>query len=128
MKNHLFGAAAALPLILFAHGVLAQCGNLSIASMNWQSAEVLSNVDKIILNEGFGCNSEIVVVDATSAITSQAEKGKPDIIPEGWVDLFPELVKAPLADGRIVALVPSLTDGGQVGWFIPRYMLDSISR
>lgn len=124
MKNHLFGAATALPLILFAHGAMAECGDISIASMNWQSAEVLSNVDKIILDEGYGCSSEIVVVDAASGITSQVEKGKPDIIPEAWVDLFPELVKAPLADGRVVALVPSLTDGGQAGWFIPRYMLE----
>ena len=124
MNKHLFGAAAALPLVLLSHGAMAECGDVSIASMNWQSAEVLSNIDKIILDEGYGCNSEIVVVDAASGITSQIEKGKPDIIPEAWVDLFPELVKAPLAEGRVVALVPSLSDGGQAGWFIPRYMVE----
>lgn len=124
MKKHLFGAATALPVFLFAHGAMAACGDVTIASMNWQSAEVLSNIDKIILNEGYGCSSEIVVVDAASGITSQVAKGKPDIIPEAWVDLFPELVKAPLADGRVVALVPSLSDGGQAGWFVPRYMVE----
>nr|WP_314093061.1 hypothetical protein [uncultured Shinella sp.] len=67
---------------------------------------------KCILDEGFGCNLEIEVVDDASGIASQVEKGKPDILPEAGVDLFPELVKAPLADGRVVALVPSLTDGG----------------
>jgi len=124
MKKHLLGAAAALPLFLLAQGAMADCGDVTIASMNWQSAEVLSNIDKIILNQGYGCSSEIVVVDAASGITSQVEKGKPDIIPEAWVDLFPELVKQPLADGRVVALVPSLSDGGQAGWFVPRYMVE----
>ncbi|APG95735.1 glycine betaine ABC transporter substrate-binding protein [Sinorhizobium americanum] len=124
MRNTVLGAAIALPFAAFAPAAMADCGEVTIASMNWQSAEVLSNIDKIILNEGYGCSADIVVVDAASGITSQAEKGKPDIIPEAWVDLFPELVKAPLADGRVVALVPSLSDGGQAGWFIPRYMLE----
>ncbi|RFB84279.1 ABC transporter substrate-binding protein [Rhizobium leguminosarum bv. trifolii] len=124
MKKTITGAAIALPLLFFGHGAMAGCGEVTIASMNWQSAEVLSNIDKIILNEGYGCSADIVVVDAASGITSQVEKGKPDIIPEAWVDLFPELVKAPLAEGRVVALVPSLSDGGQAGWFIPRYMLE----
>ena len=124
MKTIALGAAIALPLVAFAPAARADCGEVSIASMNWQSAEVLSNVDKIILNDGYGCSADIIVVDAASGITSQVEKGKPDIIPEAWVDLFPELVKGPLAEGRVVALVPSLTDGGQAGWFIPRYMLD----
>ncbi|HUH49467.1 MAG TPA: glycine betaine ABC transporter substrate-binding protein, partial [Mycoplana sp.] len=65
----------------------AECGNVSIASMNWQSAEVISNLDKIILNEGYGCNAEITIGDTVPTITSMAEKGQPDIAPEAWVDL-----------------------------------------
>ena len=42
----------------------ADCGNVTIASMNWQSAEVISNLDKIILNEGYGCNAEITIGDS----------------------------------------------------------------
>ena len=38
----------------------AECGDVTIASMNWQSAEVLANLDKIILNVGYGCNAEVV--------------------------------------------------------------------
>lgn len=114
----------AIPLASIAGPALADCGSVVIASMNWQSAEVLSNVDQFILNNGFGCEAEITVVDAVAGITSQIEKGRPEIIPEGWVDLFPELVKPALENGSIVALSAALTDGGQSGWFIPRYMLD----
>ncbi|WP_274534227.1 glycine betaine ABC transporter substrate-binding protein, partial [Rhizobium sp. Leaf453] len=48
----------------------AECGSMTIASMNWQSAEVISNLDKIILNEGYGCSAEITVGDTVPTITS----------------------------------------------------------
>ena len=38
----------------------SDCGDVTIASMNWQSAEVLASLDKFILNEGYGCNAEII--------------------------------------------------------------------
>ncbi len=71
----------------------AECGSVTIASMNWQSAEVLSNLDKFILNEGYGCSAEITIGDTVPTITSMAEKGQPDIAPEAWIDLLPDVVK-----------------------------------
>jgi len=47
----------------------ADCGSVTIASMNWQSAEVISNLDKIILNEGYGCSAEITIGDTVPTIT-----------------------------------------------------------
>ena len=35
--------------------------------MNWQSAEVLAHIDQIILNEGYGCNAELVPGDLADA-------------------------------------------------------------
>ncbi len=32
----------------------AACGKISIAEMNWASAELMANVDKIILEKGYG--------------------------------------------------------------------------
>lgn len=61
----------------------AECGEVTISNMNWQSAELLSNLDKIILTAGYGCNAEIVVGDTVPTITSMVEKGQPDIAPEG---------------------------------------------
>ncbi|MBB5574869.1 ABC-type proline/glycine betaine transport system substrate-binding protein [Rhizobium paranaense] len=73
-------ASTCLALGLFAGASIAnagECGTLTIASMNWQSAEVLSNLDKIILNEGYGCQAEITTGDTVPTITSMAEKGSP---------------------------------------------------
>ena len=112
----LFGAASA------AH---AECGSITIASMNWQSAEVLSNLDKIILNEGYGCSADITAGDTVPTITSMAEKGQPDIAPEAWVDLLPEIVKKGTDEGRLVVAGTSLPDGGIQGWWIPKYIADA---
>ena len=38
----------------------AGCGKLVIAEQNWASAELMANVDKIILEKGYGCEVELV--------------------------------------------------------------------
>ncbi|PRA51856.1 ABC transporter substrate-binding protein [Brucella pituitosa] len=106
-------------------GHAADCGSLTIASMNWQSAEVLSNLDKIILNEGFGCSVEITVGDTVPTITSMAEKGQPDIAPEAWIDLLPDVVKKGTDEGKIIQIGSPLPDGGVQGWWIPKYTAEA---
>lgn len=102
-----------------------ECGNVTISNMNWQSAEVLANVDKIILSEGYGCSAELVVGDTVPTLTSMVEKGEPDIAPEGWVDLQPELVERGISEGKLVSTVEALSDGAVQGWFIPKYLADA---
>ena len=38
----------------------AECGDITIANMNWASANFMAEVDKVILEEGFGCNVELI--------------------------------------------------------------------
>ena len=33
----------------------AQCGKVTIAEMNWNSASLMANVDRFILEHGFDC-------------------------------------------------------------------------
>ena len=103
----------------------ADCGAVTIASMNWQSAEVLANVDKFILNKGFGCTADIITGDTVPTITSMAEKGEPDVAPEGWVDLLPQVVSNGVKEGRLVEGATALTDGAIQGWYIPQYVADA---
>ena len=85
MKRLALSAAVVMPLAVLAGPALADCSDLTIASMNWQSAELMANLDQFILNEGYGCDAEIVVGDTVPSITSLVEKGKPEIVPEAWV-------------------------------------------
>ena len=112
MKRLALSAAVVMPLAVLAGPALADCSDLTIASMNWQSAEVLASLDQFILNEGYGCDAEVTVGDTVPAITSLVEKGKPEIVPEAWVDLMPEIVAAGerlRAEAEIAAAGPSLT-------------------
>lgn len=105
---------------------LAQdCGSVVIASMNWQSAEVLAAVDKFILENGYGCTAEVIVGDTVPTLTSMIEKGQPDVAPEGWVDLLPDVVNGGIQDGKIIATGDALSDGAVQGWFIPKYIADA---
>ncbi len=70
----------------------AACGKVSIAEMNWASAGLMANVDKIILEKGYGCEVELVAGDTMPTFTSMNEKGMPDVAPE----LFTLALKIPL--------------------------------
>jgi glycine betaine/proline transport system substrate-binding protein len=110
---------------LAASAAAAECGDVTIANMNWQSAEVLANIDKIILNAGYGCNASLVVGDTVPTLTSMTEKGQPDVAPEGWVDLLPDVVHRGIADKKLVIAGQALSDGAVQGWFVPKYIADA---
>ena len=103
----------------------AECGDVTIASMNWQSAEVLASLDKIILSEGYGCDAEVVIGDTVPTLTSMVEKGEPHIAPEAWVDLVPEVIERGVNDGKIELLGAAISDGAIQGWWIPKYIADA---
>ena len=64
MKKLLVSTALATGLLGFAAAASAQeCGDVTIARMNWASAEVIANIDKIILGAGYGCDADIVIGD-----------------------------------------------------------------
>ena len=103
----------------------ADCGTVTVASMNWQSAEVLAAVDQLILSNGYGCTVEIVSGDTVPTITSMVERGSPDVAPESWVDLVPEVFQRGMDEGSVVTAAKSLSDGGVQGWWIPKYIADA---
>ncbi|MEO8409954.1 MAG: glycine betaine ABC transporter substrate-binding protein, partial [Propionivibrio sp.] len=64
----------------------AECGRVKVTNMNWQSAELLAEIDKIVLTEGYGCEVEVVLGDTMPTVTSMIEKGQPDVAPEVWIN------------------------------------------
>jgi glycine betaine/proline transport system substrate-binding protein len=103
----------------------AACGTVTVANMNWQSAEVLAQIDKIILSEGYGCDVQMVPGDTMPTLTSMMEKGEPDVAPEAWVNAVREPLDKAVADGKLVYAGASLSDGGEEGWWIPKYLADA---
>ena len=93
--------------------------------MNWQSAELAAAVDQFILNNGYGCSADIIQGDTVPTITSMVEKGQPEIAPEGWVDLVPEVIQQGIGEGKIVVTTDILSDGAVQGWWVPKYIVDA---
>ena len=60
IKNIILSAIIALGLTSFSGVANAKCGKLVIAEQNWASAELMANVDKMILELGYGCDVELV--------------------------------------------------------------------
>ncbi|UIJ91819.1 ABC transporter substrate-binding protein [Sinorhizobium meliloti] len=104
---------------------MADCGTVTLTVHNVQSAEVLTYVDKFILEEGYGCTVETVPGDTVPTTTSMVEKGDPDVSSETWVDLLPEIVPRGIEQGKIVFGAPALPDGGVQGLWIPKYLADA---
>jgi glycine betaine/proline transport system substrate-binding protein len=126
MRHKLASACIALGVLAIAPAAsAAECGDVTIASMNWQSAEVLANLDKFILTKGYGCSADVIVGDTVPTITSMVEKGKPEIAPEGWVDLLPEVIERGVKEGKLLIAATALADGGVQGWWIPKYVADA---
>nr|WP_245884317.1 ABC transporter substrate-binding protein [Hartmannibacter diazotrophicus] len=101
------------------------CGRVTIANMNWASAEVLSWIDQIILEKGYGCDAELVPGDTQPTITSMMEKGEPDVAPEAWINSYRESLDKAVAEGRLFYASESLSDGGDEGWWVPKYFAEA---
>lgn len=136
---HLSLAALAAALALSACGQKAEepaaaapaaaapqvCGKVTVANMNWQSAEVLAHIDNIILSKGYGCEVELVPGDTMPTLTAMMEKGQPDVAPEAWINAVRQPLDAAVKEGKLHYAARSLTDGGVEGWWIPKYLADA---
>ncbi|WP_298444842.1 ABC transporter substrate-binding protein [uncultured Ferrimonas sp.] len=126
MKNPFIIAGLLLTTSIFSLPTLAapQCGQVTIADMNWSSASLIANVDRFILEHGFGCEAELVPGDTMPTSTSMIEKGEPDIAPEMWFNTVQLLVDRGIQDKRLALAGHSLSDGGEEGFWVPQYMVD----
>lgn len=100
------------------------CGSVTIADMNWDSASFLANLDATILELGFGCQVQLVPGDSQPTTASMVAKAEPDVAPEMWTNSNRELIQQGVDEGRLAFAGRSLKDGGQEGFWVPKYMLE----
>ena len=92
------------------------CGRVTIANMNWQSAEVLAQVDRFILARGYGCKVEVVPGDTMPTLTSMMEKSEPDVAPEAWINAVREPLDAAVKAGRDTQVRILMDDIASIGF------------
>lgn len=121
-------AAMAVAVSALGTGVAqAECGNVTIAEMNWASAQAAARVDQFILENGYGCDAETVPGDTVPTATSMTEKGRPDIAPELWMNTIKDQIDRAVGEDRLTVVGNVLEDPAKnagEGWWIPRYMLE----
>merc|ERR1712196_636259 len=96
----------------------ASCGSLTMAEMNWASAELMAHVDKIILEEGYGCDVELVAGATMPTFTSMQEKGEPDVAPEFWANAAIVALNKAVDEGKMHTLNKAPITGLGEGWWV----------
>ena len=88
--------------------------------MNWASANFMAEVDKIILEKGYGCEVELVPGATMPTFTSMQEKGEPDVAPEFWANAAIVALNKAMDEGKLhsINLAP-ITGLGEGWWVLP---------
>ena len=118
IKNIILSAIIALGLTSFSGVANAKCGKLVIAEQNWASAELMANVDKMILELGYGCDVELVPGATMPTFTSMNDKGTPDMNPEQWANAVYTLMLKAVDEGRMIQGNKAPITGLGEGWWI----------
>ena len=125
VKSAVVAMAAVVGVALVPAPAHAQdCGSVTIADMNWSSATFMAALDRFILDHGYGCDATLVPGDTMPTGTSMMEKGEPDVAPELWSNSFKEALDAGVKEGRLLVAGKSLSDGGEEGFWVPKYLVD----
>lgn len=122
MKFKKIGVFAALAMTTGLAGAASaqECGSLTMAEMNWASAELMANVDAIILEEGYGCDVELIPGATTTTFASMNEKAEPDVAGELWINAVREPLEKAMDEGRLHSVIAGpITDLGE-GWWVTR--------
>ena len=117
-KKIILSAVIALGFTSFGGIANAACGKVVIASQNWASAELMAEVDKVILEKGFGCEVELIPGATMPTFASMDEKGAPDMNPEQWANAVYEPLNKSVAEGRLVIANKAPITGLGEGWWI----------
>ncbi|WP_269585677.1 glycine betaine ABC transporter substrate-binding protein [Roseibium sp. Sym1] len=100
------------------------CGTITVAEMNWASAGAIAQIDRIILENGYSCDVELVSGDTIPTFTSMTEDGEPDMAPELWINGVREPLGQAVADGSLIMGGKVLSEGGVEGFWVPSYLAE----
>lgn len=90
--------------------------------LDWDSNAFHTEVARIILEEGYGCDTDMIPGSTLPLVTGLG-RGDIDILMEIWRDNLVEPWQAALARGDVVDLGINFPDAVQ-GWYVPRYLIE----
>jgi len=89
---------------------------------DWDSAQVNNAIARFVLEEGFGCSTDIIP-GSTVPMQQGLIRDDIDVLTEVWMDNPADFLPEALASGEIVDM-GVIFDDGQQGFFVPRYVIE----
>ncbi len=123
MKKFAIALGLGVTALAFPATAQADCGDVSVAEMNWASGSIITKITEFLMVQGYGCNVTVVPSATTTAITSLAENNEPDVVPELWVNSAPAYFKL-AEEGKVVKATDVFAEGGSENWWIPAYLAE----
>ncbi len=106
----------------FASNNVCDSQTIKMADQNWESAAFTTNIIKIILEKGYGCDVEIVP-GATAATETALVQNDLHVIAEQWTGRSP-IIQSAIDSGDIQIVGDTLKGGAEQGWYVPSYVID----
>lgn len=122
MKKTIMAMAAAAAMSVAAPAAFAECGDVTVAEFDWPSAELMANVDKFILENGYGCDVEMIPGGTTTIFAAMESKGKPEVAGELWINAVREPLGKAIDEGTMhTANDGPITGLGEGWWITPEF-------
>ena len=96
---------------------------INFGAMNWESNLVLVDVERFIMEKGYGCKTETLPTETLPALAA-LERGDLDINTEIWLNSVADPWERAEKTGR-VKRIGDLYMGGEA-WYIPRYTAERL--
>lgn len=91
---------------------------INFGGMSWESNLVLTDVQRLILENGYGCKTEVLPTETLPALAA-LERGDLDVNTEIWLNSMGKIWNDAEARGKVIRS-GDLFLGGEA-WFIPKY-------
>ena len=100
------------------------CGGqtITIARMQWPSAELLAEIHARIVKQAFGCEVQVVPGDLAATASSMGANGQPAVAPELWITRISDVWNGALKTQEVRQAGATYSDPVFEGWFIPDYV------
>jgi glycine betaine/proline transport system substrate-binding protein len=125
-KKQLLSSALAAAALTFGAATTATAAEpiceidrtINFGGMSWESNLVLTDVQRLILETGYGCKTEVLPTETLPALAA-LERGDLDVNTEIWLNSMGTIWDDAVERGRVVRS-GDLFMGGEA-WYIPKY-------
>jgi glycine betaine/proline transport system substrate-binding protein len=100
------------------------CGTqpITIAKMQWPSAQILAEIHARMLRQSYDCDVSVVPGDLSATGSSMGSTGQPAVAPEMWLARIADIWNPAVTAQSVRQAGTSYVETAFEGWFIPDYV------